>query len=272
MGVSLDLNPGTTVDVTIGEDRQWNITSYSVQEESTSIDPADSSGAYGQITVEIPDSPKVRRYGGKALALIDGAQGQTVGTVRGRSGNGLRATVVADSRLAQLAVIRRAEPYQGFLSGALRYYFSLCDITAGIVIDESYDSVPVVLPGWDANVYDQIKQMAVAFGFELSLVSSNIVVRPPRGRVAENYRDSSVSWTFDEQQLAQSVEGKWYNTEWREDALVYPPGGWNEDVTVYSVDAGATVEVDLEINASLISVQQPVCVSSVDHPAGAVGR
>src|SRR5690606_30623862 len=143
----------------------WNSGIYQSVEDSSPIDPADETGGYGQITLPIRDHSGVKRMGGKTLLLKDGAMGQTVGVIRGRSGDGLTANLVADSRLSQLAVTRQAAPFHGFLDDALLYYLSLCGITSGIVIDDSFETVEVALPGWEANVFDQIsKKMAPAYG------------------------------------------------------------------------------------------------------------
>jgi hypothetical protein len=255
---------GTGVDVTIGGEPYWGTGSYSITEDSTPVDPADSTGGYGQLTLAIKDKPGVKLLGGAPLEFADGVQGKTSGIVRGQSGNGLTAQITADSRLALAAVKRKAGPFVGTLGNALRYYLSLCGITSGIVIHQDLESVPVKLPGWEAVVYDQLKKLGTARSFEFTLASSNIVFRPPRGRVAINYRDASVNWAIDESNLAQTVEGYSYNTS-SGTKLAYPSGGWNEDVTVYTVEAGQTVELDLPIDASLSSVEQPVCLAFVDR-------
>lgn len=252
------------IEVRVDDEIVPQVISYSAVEDSTPIDPSDTTGGYGQVTVQLDDRPEALTWGGRSLELRDGSEGVTVGTIRGRSGNGAAATIVADSRIAQLAVRRTAAPFNGTLGQALRYYLELCNVTGGIVVNSKLESIPVVLPGWRDFVYDQIKRLGTVYGFETSLVSANIVFRPVRTWTTIDYRDSEVSWTQDESNLAQFVRGYFYNNTWRENALAYPPGGWNNKVTVYSVDAGGTTEAELEINASLVSVQQPECVSSVD--------
>ncbi|MDL5351105.1 hypothetical protein [Microbacterium sp. zg-YB36] len=258
---------GTGVDVTIGGQPFWSTGAYSIVEDSTPVDPSDMTGGTGQISFTVRDKPGIKLLGGKALEFTDGAQGKTSGIVRGLNGTGLAATITADSRLALTAVTRKAAPFVGTLGGALRYYLGLCGITSGIVIDETLENVPVKLPGWDAVVYDKLKQLGPARGFEFTLASSNIVFRPFRGRIAENYRDAGVTWTLDESNLAQRVEGYVYNTT-SGTKLAYPPGGWTPDVQNadgVTVDAGATVVLDLDLDASLSSVEQPVCVEFVDR-------
>ena len=252
------------VDITIGGKPYWSASTYSITEDSTALDPSDSIGGYGQLSLTLRDSPELKAISGKEVLFTDGAQGQTSGIARGSSSNGLSAQITADSRLALTTVIRTAAPFAGTLGEALRYYLSLCGVTTNIVIHEDIENVPVVVPGWKAVVYDQLKKFAAARGFEFTLASRNIVFRPPRGRVAINHRDASVTWTVADSDRAQTVEGYFYSSVYGTD-IAYPSGGWNEDVDIYTVDAGETVEIDLEISASLSSVEQPTCVKFVDR-------
>ncbi|WP_217182691.1 hypothetical protein [Streptomyces sp. AC495_CC817] len=259
---------GTGVDVFIGEgpDRipYWSSGAFTIVEDSTPVDPSDSSGGYGQITTVVYDEQEVRGHSGKRLDLVDGQQGETTGTIRGLSGNGIAATIVADSRLALTAVKRQAQPFIGTLGNALRYYLGLCGITSGIVVDPALESKAVQLLGWNGVVYDQLKKLGPVHRFEMSLVSNNVVFRPVRGRVAVDYRDAQRAWVQDESNLAQRVEGYSYGVS-SGTQLAYPIGGWNQDVTVYVVDAGQTTEIDIPLEASLTSVSQPTCVAFVDR-------
>lgn len=268
----MSTTPGTDIDLHIGKKDAsgtapwvvWSSANHSIQEDSTPVDPADSTGGYGQISATILDHKDARAFRDEPLELVDGEQGTTVGIIRGLAKSKLGLTLTADSRLAQLAVTRQAQPFVGTLGGALRYYLSLCGLTTGIVVADSLENVPVKLLGWKANVYEQIKKLGPAHSFEVSLVSNNVVFRPLRGRVAENYRDADVSWAIDATNLAQKVEGWGYTITAGQD-LAYPIGGWSDDVNVYIVEAGQSTEVELPIDASLSSVIQPTCVAFVDR-------
>lgn len=257
--------PGTGIDIRFAGVPFGQVTTYSVVEDSTPVAPDDTTGGYGQMTVEgrQPDLPRYLR--GQLVTLVDGAQGETAGIVRSMNGNGFKIQFQGDSYLAKTAVKRQAQPYTGTLGGALNGYLALCGINGGIVIDPALADRHVDLLGWNGVVYDQLKKLATALGFEMAFVSDNVVFRPLRGRVAVNYRDADISWGMDVTQFAQTVEGYSYSNEYRADALAYPVGGWNEDVTVYSVEAGQTQEIELPLEASLSSVQQPTCVEFVDR-------
>lgn len=261
-------NHGTGVDIIIGGKHRYfsRVGEYTVNEEATAVDPSDTQGAFGQLTAAIADEEGVEDYIDLSLSLTDGAQGSTVGAIRGITGDGIRATLTVDSRLGQTAVKRQMPPFHGTLGDAIRSWLATCGILSDIIIHEDIEEIPVVLPGWSANLYDQLKKLALAYSFEMALVSGNIVFRPLRTRVAVNLRDASVTWAKDATQYAQTVEGYYYDTRWIENGLAYPGlDGWNEDVNIYSVDAGETIEVEIPIEASLVSIQQPTCVEFVDR-------
>lgn len=260
------------VDLTIAGKPHWNASDYSVAEDSTPVDPSDSTGGVGQISVTVPESDRTKLYRNKALILSDGAQGTTTGIIRGLSGDGETATLTADSRLALLNVTRTAKPYKGTLEGAFRYYLGLCGVKDDIVVEAGISTRQVTFPGWKALVWEKIKQLVSTQQVETSLVGKRIFLRPLRGRVAQNHRNASESWSHDASSLAQSVELYYYQSQ-EDTRLAYPLGGWNSDVQAYQVDAGQTVKFDIslepqddELNtlgASLTSISQPTCVASV---------
>lgn len=255
---------GTGVAIHIGTGPLGNVITYSVTEDSTPVSADDSSGGYGQITISAREPDRPRYLRGQSVMLKDAAQGETSGIIRSMSGNGFKLDMQADAALSRAAVIRQAHPFIGTLGDALRYYLGLCGIITNIVVHPDLEDVPVSLLGWNANVYDQLKKLVVALGFEMSYVSENVVFRPLRGRIAVNYRDASITWGMDVTGLAQTVEAYSYKTTSGK-KLAYPIGGWNEEVTIYSVEAGQVQEIDIPIDASLSSVDQPVCVDKVDR-------
>lgn len=259
------------VDILIGGKPRWDASAYSVTEDSTPIDPSDSSGGVGQFTFTVPENDDSKKSRGETVVLDDGSQGTTSGKITSASGNGTDATLTADSRLAALMVTRTAQPFSGTLQAAFEYYLGLIGIDNGIVVDASIASRAVVFPGWGGVVWDYMKKMATAQRIEISLVSNNIVLRVLRGRVAENRRNSVVAWSLDASSLAQSIEVYYYNNSQLTNGLAYPIGGWTDNVTTYSVDAGETKTFDIPLipgdvgaGASLTSIQQPTCVSFVD--------
>lgn len=251
-----------------------NIENYSVIEDSTPVDPSDSSGGFGQFSLSVPETAQTKSLLNYAVELSVLTQGVTRGTVRALSGADGAASLTADSRLGQLAVERTAAPFNGTVAGMFYYYLGLCGITSGIFVDDTIFDNPVSLPGWSGNVWDYLKKVATAMKLEVSLVSNNAVLRPIRQRTGEDYRDASRSWALDTSNLARAIEIYYYNNTYATSTLAYPTGGWNEDVTIYSVEANQVITVEIPLTnfssedgtgsmASLSSIQQPTVVDYV---------
>lgn len=252
------------VDIHVGDLWLPNATQFNVTEDSTPIDPGDTSGGYGQANFTVPEQEGDKALIDKNFTLVDKAQGTTQAIVRSISSDKKLVTLTADSRMSLMAVTRTAQVFSGTLEGALRYYLGLVDLNDGIVVDPTIASQHVDLPGWSAEVgYQIMKKMAPKFGFEVSLVSNNIVFRRLRGRVATNYRDSSQGWSIDRSQMARTVEGYAYHGVLTDTGLVYPAGGWNADVQIYQVDANELLEFDIPIEGSLTAISQPAPVNTV---------
>lgn len=248
--------------------------SFDVQEAATPLSAGDSSGQVGTLSFEIPrPDPDVQpnhpinvlgAYAAlvkKTVRLDDSRKGFTLGRVSSVE-NGQSSGVIqvsAMSRLGSLNVYNvQAQPFVGTLSGAFTYYLSLAGVTSDFFIDPSIASKSVVFPGWNGDLWFNLKQLSAAQDCDISLVSGIIVLRPIRARVATRGRDLERSSSAGGGSLAQAVEIYQYNNSPITNKLVYPPGGWSEDVTVINVNAGETVEEVLELSASVSSITQPV--------------
>jgi len=255
----------TGVDARVDEKLVKGVDGYSVDEESTPVDVSDSTGATGKFNISSFSLTSIlaKRMRRKLIDLEDRGQGTTQGVVDVPSRAGGIVSLSASSRLNLLAVRRTAQPFTGTLGNYFIYLLGLVDITSGYVIDSSLLSQPVTFPGWQGDVWFQMKKLLPVVGAEVSLVSDNIVMRPLRGRITVDKRDISYDWSSDDTNLAQSIEGYYYQNAYRVDSLAYPNGGWNEDVQVYQVDAGETLEFDIPMSASLLSIDQPISQNNV---------
>lgn len=252
-----------------------NIGEYSVSEESTPVEASDSSGGTGQITFTAIDDPS--RFGSilllnDTIKLIDGDRGDTEGKINALTSNDRILNVTADSRLGRLVIDTTAEPVHGTFNTAILYYLSLGGITDNIAVDASLTAIPVLAQGWTGDLWTKIKELCVIAGAEITLIKGNVVVRPMRENRALEVNNVSESWSVQNIDLAKSVEILYYDSEWKTGSLIYPKGGWNEDVTIYSVDAGQTVEVNIPVDVSIESLQQPSLQTFVarDHTSSSV--
>lgn len=241
-----------------------DVSEYTVVEDSTPLDPSDTTGGFGQITATLESRPGGERTMGQTLTLEDGSLGQTTGIVRGINDDDISMSFTADSRIALLAVERTCQPFIGTLTAGITYHLGLCGITTGIVIDPEFNSVNVKLPGGRVNVYDRLKAMGAAYGFETTLVSGNVVVRAPWKNTAVTYRDISTSRSYDQSNFSQAVSGYYYNS-YSGNNIAYPLHGLTDSAQVYQVDAGETLVYEIPLDASLSSVEQPVAALSVDY-------
>lgn len=250
------------------------LSAYSIAEDSTPVDPSDTSGGISQATFTIQTPTGWKSYRKNPVTITDETQGVTTAVITDVSDTQGVLSVTANSRLGNAGVIRTALPYTGTLGGAILYYLGLVNLTTGIVIDNSLMSIPVTFQGWNGDVYLYVtKMLGPAYGFEVSLVGNNIVCRPFRTRTAVTYRESAATTTVSAGNAAQTVQVDWYASTFKTNALAYPPGGYNPSVTVYQVDAGATVTItDIpldtgattgDVGSSITSIQQPVCVLNV---------
>jgi hypothetical protein len=263
------------VDVTIdGTDVIWNAEDYLVVEDATPVDPSDTSGGFGRISVTIPGDGDIRYLEGKTLKVDDGTQGTMVGTIRGLDGDedgGVMLT--ADSRLYSLNIRRNVPPMSGTLEEVFNLYLEFCGIVADVYVEESIKNIPVVNIGGDVNILNRLRQMLSAKQVEMSLVSNNIVLRPLRQRALETRTDDSVAWQLDDTGLAETVEIAYYQPRVATGTM-YPIGGNNDNAKSIQIAARETIELELPIaqngigpGASATSVLQPTCVDVVD-PSG----
>ena len=244
------------------------IETYRVTEDSTPIEASDSTGGTGQITFTAVDDPS--RFGSMLLfndtiRLSDTQRGDAEGRINEITSNDRLLSVTADSRLGDLVVEKQAAAVNGTFLSVVLYYLGLCGITTGIGMDTSLSSIPVIAPGWTGDVWTKIKQLCVTLGVEVTQIRTGIVFRPVRSNVAVEINNVTESWTVSNSDLSQKVEIYYYNTQYRAGQLVYPAGGWNEDVTVYTIDAGQTLEVNIPVDVTIASLTQPAPVLTVSE-------
>lgn len=258
-------------ELTVGG-RPFNLTQFSVQEAATPLAAGDSSGQVGTISFSVPyPDPELNpnhpivRYGvswllKRAVRLSDSRKGFTLGSVTSAnlSKSSNEVSVTATSRMGELNVYNvQAQPFVGTLSDAFGSYLALANVTTDILVDPAIATRPVVFPGWQGELWFHLKQMAAAIDCDISLVSGVILLRPIRARVTTRGRDLERSISAGGGTLAQFVAINQYNNRAINNELVYPPGGWSEQVTTINVNAGETVEEVLELSASVSSVAQP---------------
>lgn len=247
-----------------------NIGGYSVSEEATPRKAGDSSGAVGEFSFDAVATSDTSLLHGSDVLLSDGLSMGVRGKVASVSENDGFATISAQSPLSALVAERQIPPFHGTLQDALREVLGLVGIPPTQVHVNGIPNEIVAFPGGLQDVWQWVKDICVVHGLYLSVATptssgqSNFLFNADNSAT-----DLLMDWSaskglnISEGQIAQKVEVKFYNNTYAENALVYPPGGWDEDVQVHQVGAGDVLEVDLELGASLLSFKQPIMVSSV---------
>lgn len=239
-----------------------NLISYSSVEDSTPLDPADTSGQTGTLSfgaVEDPGPSGSILLLNDTVILTDTGSGTTRGVVNMVNVSDGVSNITADSRLGILNVTGYIPPFTGILVDAVWTILSQAGIDSGIVVSADIANIPVTVRGGTYNYWLLLKELASGTGMvEHSLVSGNFVTRGIREREAFTGKIAEQSWSVGNVELAQYVEVAYYNYRELVGELVYPYGGWNEDVQVLQADSGQTITTNIPVDVSLTALSQPV--------------
>jgi hypothetical protein len=275
-----------------------SIFGYSYSEEVTPLEPSSTYGGTGQLSfsgIAVTDeNSEVLHHNSKLIinnnvTLTDTARGAVdVQVKRVSTSNGI-ASVTGDTVQWRLNVIKTALPHGGenkTLLTAIEYYCSLVGITP--IFDDNFDAtldlVPVNFIGWKGNVWDNLKMLCSGvsasatenIGIEMYVSGQDLHFREAKSQTLTEYQigviDSSIS--VDVFDAAKQVEVYNYNTSYGENKVFYEEANYAEDAdpaTVFKasiidsmqVDAGATLKKVFKIDATLESINQPVCVSTI---------
>lgn len=214
MSVDLTIKAKSSADKFATVKLGGQVANWSVSEESTPLDPSDSSGSVGGFTVTFDkrlDPHEVKHWRRRMAYLEDLGQGITVGRIETPSGGTGPTQLTVQSLLTKLAVTRQMMPLNTDLESAISYFMDLCSITSSHwLVDPEIALMEVNLVGFYGDVWTQLKKLCAVANIEITLVSDLIVVRPVRQRIAQTYRDSDIQWAIDDSQAASYVEVNWW--------------------------------------------------------------
>lgn len=239
---------------------------YSITEEATPIRGGDSYGAVSILTVKVPTGSLRAMDLIDTQARLDTDYGWISGIVDScdRSDDGATISLVIPSMLSQVAVYNiTAKPFVGTLQAAIRSYVALGDSTLSVSVASSVANKQVALIGWTGELWHHLKQLAVAYGLEVALVSGVITFRTPRALTLEHSRLGSSQVSYGDNDRADKAELYWYKTRPVNNAPVYPPNLDVEFAQTYSIPAGEETEIVLELETSVSYIAPPVYRESV---------
>lgn len=249
------------------------IRDLSINLEVPSLDPADSGGSTGSVSLSTDGDPDFFMWPGREL-LVNERLRTAISSVS--LSDEVRAAVSAEFPLYLTNVHRTIRPFVGTLQGALTYLGGLVGLTFTAT---PVGPTPVLCPGFEGNLWVYLKHFLTMYGYEPVANTSGtneVFFRPVRsgGTLTGHVTDTARS--LGEVNLAKFVEVNYYNNKPVTNGQVYPLAGVEmpQDQTVFQVSAGETLEVDIQVSAWLSSVNQPVAqdyVNSTTNWSGTSG-
>ena len=248
-----------------------NVINYSYSEGSTPLVPGDESGAIGDVSIEVlnENDASILLYKDD-FYLQDNFHGSVQGSIENVSGNNDAVTMGGRSRLSVLNIDAVIPPRTGTIGNIIENVIADLGYTTNILQDVGLSTSTVNAPGYEGDVWVYIKRLCSAYETEVTVIRDYIVIRPTRQRTIDATNLVDKSWQVQDIELAQTFDVAYYNYTPRTDYLVYPEGGWNSEVQVYSVAFGETTEFELDLDFFLTSVQQPQVFDTVAKDYGTV--
>lgn len=241
-----------------------NIIAYSYSEQSTPHMIGDDSGGVGDISVSVVDfrNDGIILYK-DSITLFDSFYGSITGRIDSlTSTNGL-LDLTGRSRLSFLNIPGVVAPGETTIRGLFTSIFNAANLTTDIAFGRPIPNDPIVTPGWEGDLWVFAKQACATYGVEISLINNTIYVQPIRQRELGIENISTESYSLTDVNLAQSFNVAYYNYTDEEGTLVYPRGGWTPEATVYQVEAGETIVIDIPVEGYITSILQPVAQNTV---------
>jgi hypothetical protein len=279
-----------------GSIKENSIFSYDYSEEVTSLEPSGIPGATSQVNIsaiavnsEATDSHADSKLLINNEMLLDtDVYGSITFRVKNISKNINAVSIVGNTIQARLNVERSALPQGGSLAtlhSAIVYYCGLVGITpviaAGFVTELS--AVPVNFIGWKDIVWNKLKELCAAVsasttdnvGIEMLIIENNLVFRKAKQSILVTEKNlSGESLSIESFDTARSVTVFNYNTSYGINEVFYEVANFDKSKEEkdkfqssindsMQVEAGATLRKRFTVNASFVSVNQPVCVEQI---------
>ena len=243
-----------------------NIQSCNYTAGINSRDPGDYSGATQQVifTAPLTSDTYMDTWGTGALlhdntAIIENGQVTSVNDNGGHSSNYTVAGLM--SRLNRSG---RVTPFNNTdITSVIHAYFTAAGVS--VPIPDMPTTLIVTVPAWDGDLYDGLKQLLSAYGCYIYMDgdqpevrqfdATDTLVDPPVNLVSKGR-------SVQAQDTVEWIKIAYYNNEYVTNKQVYPY--LMEGPTTYSVGAEETLVYEVQLNASLASVNQPTAVNAIN--------
>lgn len=274
-----------------------SIFSYSYSEEVTPLEPSVNTGGTGQVNFSARaisgTDAGTNHHNSKLMInnkvfLQDDANGQVGFTVKKVSVANDIVSVTGDTLQARLNVEKTAAPHGGTnatVLSAILYYCSLVDIVPVITptLQAKLAAISVNYIGWIGNVWDHLKMLCSVTssdvtkfaGIEMYIDGDTLHFREAMINSYDLSRNTvSESVAVDTFDSSKNIDVYNYNTTYGTDKVIYEESNYAEKTPAANkfkssiddpmqVEAGETVTKIFKMDATLETINQPVCVSTI---------
>lgn len=273
-----------------------SIESYSYAEDVTSLEPSEISGGTGQVNFVAPamledklgnTHPNSNLLINNMMTLTDDERGSVQFQVKQISSTDGMVSAIGDTLQSRLNVERTAQAHGGSTANlltAIQYYCELVAVFPTIdgELETELQAIPVNFIGWRGNVWEHLKMLCAGVslsatenvGLEMYVNVDELVFRKAKLEAATYDAEvETASLNISAFDAAEEVVVSNYNTSYKTngivrdtsatvDAMGFDPANVSIADSM-QVEAGETITKRFNVNASLESVNQPVCVSTI---------
>lgn len=233
-----------------------NISSYSVSEDATSLNPAQIRGGVAALSLDFEESDGMTSLMGSTVDLEDTRNGRLRVFINDVSGSGARASFSGTSIMQRL----NSEVYVGPameepLGDYLSRVFTACGITPIFVYEDGVELIPITAAGWTAIAWDQLRHLFTLYRLEAAALDEQVYVRPVRKRWVEDSNDQVLNWSADRNGRATALTVLNNNYSIVDAGLIFPSPADLGTSTVMSADASETLVTVLQTDVSMESLE-----------------
>lgn len=238
---------------------------YSVSEDATPLDPGDTSAAFGQVTYTAPSEATPSKLE-TPETLHDPMKDVLVpATVKELTYTDGLTSVTLDGAMSALDRWRTVPPFSGTLQNYLTKVSQICGASPAITTTTGVRNRQIVAAGFENNVWEGLKEFLSANMLEAVFVGGQIRVQDPHGTVYNRKRDTAFSKTHSAVSTAEKVTVVYRDLEsvGVQNFVEFYPDHDDYSEGILSVDAGETLIIEIEVDGSVESVNQPTCLDTV---------
>jgi len=232
-----------------------NISSYSYSEESTPHNIGDDSGGVGAISISALDNENDGMVLYRdVIRLTDSRYGSATGRIDSLSSTNGVLDLSASSRLVFINTDGTITAGNYTIRSLVRAILLQARVEDDVAFSPLIVDSTIQVPGYEGDLWVFLKEFLSAYGLEINLINNTIYFQPIRQREIVLDNVSSISYNIGDVQLSQSFDVAYYQYQTLSNVLAYPFGGWDSEVTVYSVRSGETLTFEVEVDGYVTSI------------------